>query len=183
MKFSTLKPNIQSHWGFTLIELLVVIAIIGLLASTVLASLSSARSSARDAGRLSDIKQLQIALELYRNANNGLYPTNPTSSQVVNMNSGTANITPYISPIPKDPTHTGGNGYLYNMGYIAGVWNRTSYTMLFKFENQRVNRVGKVIPANSWCSITGGSGNGYSTWNGMNDVTGVYDNSSYTPCF
>jgi len=180
MKFSTLKPNIQSHRGFTLIELLVVIAIIGLLASTVLASLSSARSSARDAGRLSDIKQLQIALELYRNANNGLYPTTPTSQQVVNMTSGTSNITPYIK-IPIDPTHTGSNGYRYIQSNLGAP--RSSYTMLFQFENQRVNRVGKVIPANSWCSITGGSGNGYSTWNGMNDVTGVYDNSSYTPCF
>lgn len=182
MKLRTLKPNIQSQRGFTLIELMVVIAIIGFLASTVLASLSSARSSARDAGRLSDIKQLQIALELYRNANNGLYPTNPTSSQVVNMNSGTANITPYISPIPKDPTYTGANGYLYNQGNIGGL-NRTSYTMVFKFENQRVNRVGKLIPANTWCSITGGSGNGQSSWNGMNDTTGVYDNLNYTPCF
>src|SRR5262245_18472105 len=51
--------------GFTLIELLVVIAIIGVLASIVLASLDSTRKKGRDAKRLSDIKQLQLALELY----------------------------------------------------------------------------------------------------------------------
>lgn len=51
--------------GFTLIELLVVIAIIGLLASIILVSLNSAREKARDTRRVADIKQIQIALELY----------------------------------------------------------------------------------------------------------------------
>lgn len=67
MKLRTLKPNIQSQRGFTLIELLVVIAIIGLLASTVLASLNGARASARDAKRLSEIRQIMTSLEMYRN--------------------------------------------------------------------------------------------------------------------
>ena len=60
--------------GFTLIELLVVISIMGILSSVILASLSDARASARDAQRISDLRQIQNALELYRLDNNGYAP-------------------------------------------------------------------------------------------------------------
>ena len=51
--------------GFTLIELLVVVAIIGLLASIVLVSVNSARAKARDVKRMSDLHNVQLALEMY----------------------------------------------------------------------------------------------------------------------
>lgn len=57
----------KNRAGFTLIELLVVISIIGVLASVVLSSLESARAGARDAQRISDLRQIQTALEMYRN--------------------------------------------------------------------------------------------------------------------
>jgi general secretion pathway protein G len=53
--------------GFTLIELLVVIAIIGLLSTMAVVALNSARAKSRDAKRVSDIKQVQAALEMYMN--------------------------------------------------------------------------------------------------------------------
>ncbi|MCF7835913.1 MAG: type II secretion system GspH family protein [Candidatus Marinimicrobia bacterium] len=59
----------RKNKGFTLIELLVVIAIIGVLASVVLASLNSARKKSRDARRVADIEQIQLALEMYFDAN------------------------------------------------------------------------------------------------------------------
>lgn len=59
--------------GFTLIELLVVIAIIGVLASTVLASLNTARAKARDARRIVDFKQISLALEFFYDTY-GRYP-------------------------------------------------------------------------------------------------------------
>lgn len=64
--------------GFTLIELLVVIAIIGLLASTVLVSLSNVRSNARDSQRLTQARELMKALEVYR-TKNGEYPCSGTA--------------------------------------------------------------------------------------------------------
>lgn len=48
----------QKQQGFTLIEFLVVIAIIGILSGIALTSLSTARKKARDAQRLSDIRQI-----------------------------------------------------------------------------------------------------------------------------
>ncbi|MBI2048715.1 MAG: type II secretion system protein [Parcubacteria group bacterium] len=51
--------------GFTLIELLVVIAIIGVLSSVVFASLNSARTRGNDAARISNVKSLETAMELY----------------------------------------------------------------------------------------------------------------------
>ena len=51
--------------GFTLIELLVLIAIIGLLSTLAVVSLNSARGKARDAQRVSDVKQISTALEIF----------------------------------------------------------------------------------------------------------------------
>ena len=78
--------------GFTLIELLVVIAIIGILSSVVLASLNSARTKARDAKRVSDVKQIQLALEMYYDDHTN-YPT------VVSLDL----LGSYLPTIPKDP--------------------------------------------------------------------------------
>jgi len=55
--------------GFTLFELLVVIAIIGLLSSMTTYFVNNARIRARDARRLSDMRQIQSALEMYYDDN------------------------------------------------------------------------------------------------------------------
>ncbi len=53
--------------GFTLVELLIVIAIIGVLATVAFLALNRTRGKARDAKRISDVRQVQSALELYFN--------------------------------------------------------------------------------------------------------------------
>lgn len=57
--------------GFTLIELLVVIAIIAILAALLLPALSRAKRKAKDAGCLSNLKQLGLAEFLYITDYNG----------------------------------------------------------------------------------------------------------------
>lgn len=96
--------------GFTLIELLVVIAIIGVLASIVLASLNSARRKSRDARRITDLKQIQLALELYFDAQSPpQYPAATDPTVAANCDSDSANglevlaTGGYIPQVPKDP--------------------------------------------------------------------------------
>jgi prepilin-type N-terminal cleavage/methylation domain-containing protein len=64
--------------AFTLIELLVVIAVIALLSTLSVVALGGARAKARDARRLSDIKQIQTALEMYLDSS-GTYPASLTA--------------------------------------------------------------------------------------------------------
>lgn len=94
--------------GFTLIELLVVIAIIGILSSVVLASLNGARKKGRDARRLSDIKQLETALELYYDDNKNSYPPNLAALVTAGV----------IASIPLDPQ---GASYQYDDQTATGV--------------------------------------------------------------
>jgi len=60
--------------GFTIIELLVVIAIIGILSSVVLVSVSSSKQKAYYARSLAEFKNINTALELYKDDNDEDFP-------------------------------------------------------------------------------------------------------------
>ena len=93
MKNRFLIQTKTKRHGFTLIELLVVIAIIGILSSIVMTSLNGAREKARDSARLSDIRQIQVALELYHGQNGNEYP----------IDLDDAGLNAFLSSIPNDP--------------------------------------------------------------------------------
>lgn len=98
--------------GFTLIELLVVIAIIGILSAVVLISLNSARVKGRDAKRVADIKQLQLALQFYFDKNQS-YPA--TLSDLVTEG--------FVPVLPVDPAPVDAS----QVNYIYGTLSNGTY--------------------------------------------------------
>jgi prepilin-type N-terminal cleavage/methylation domain-containing protein/prepilin-type processing-associated H-X9-DG protein len=61
--------------GFTLTEVLIVIAVIALLAAVLLPVLARARERGRQTKCLSNLRQVGLALSMYVDAYDGLYPT------------------------------------------------------------------------------------------------------------
>jgi type II secretion system protein G len=111
----------KHNQGFTLIELLVVISIISLLSSVVLSSLNSARAKARDTRRMTDMRQIQTALELYYDMN-GRYPVPAGGDDTWsghcygygNYDTYIIGISAYMARLPIDPTYdVGSQCYLY----------------------------------------------------------------------
>lgn len=123
--------------GFTLIELLVVIAIIAILSTVVMAGLNSARQKGRDAKRLSDIKSLQAALEMFYDSCNG-YPVIATSVAVGAPTGlllttpcpapGTGTFSQFMATLPVNPTPAG-TPAIYSYTGTA-----TTYTLSFGLE-------------------------------------------------
>jgi len=97
--------------GFTLIEILIVVSIIGVLSSLTLLGLGSFRASGRDVKRVTDLRQITNALELYY-SKNGVYPD--TLAQLVPS---------VIAKLPADPVNVAPNTYLYGRcgtsGYVV----------------------------------------------------------------
>lgn len=126
--------------GFTLIELLVVIAIIGLLSTLAVVALNTARTKSRDAKRISDVKQIQTALELYY-ADKGNYPTQADGAELgvgsytVLCSTGwsggvcVVGATTYMGQVPKDPTSSGVNKYTFTSP------DGSTYSITFNLES------------------------------------------------
>ncbi len=147
MKRSNASKN--RNLGFTLIELLVVISIIGILSTLAVVSLNNARLKARDAKRVSDIKQVQTALELYLSDVNG-YPAgnNVTlgagAGSTISKSGGlaaTASGTLYMGKVPANPL-PGGQDYKYtsytnsSASTVCGTSPCGWYQLIFELEEQ-----------------------------------------------
>lgn len=156
--------------AFTLIELLVVIAVIGLLASIVLVNVRGVRAKARDARRLSDMKQIVLALQLYLDST-GAYPgntDNDCSGWDAGYNGGPTSGDPFIQPLvtagllsktPGDPTATGACGgyayYRYSAGDYGCDPSRGAYFVLGIRDmetsgNPHPNSPGWSCPSRNW---------------------------------
>jgi len=97
--------------GFTLVELLIVVAIIGVLTGLASFNFQQARAKARDVQRKNAAKQMQVALESYRQ--DTVDSSFPAVSNLNNLVAGD-----YLKKIPADPRE----------GRLAGSWVSYTYT-------------------------------------------------------
>jgi prepilin-type N-terminal cleavage/methylation domain-containing protein len=92
--------NTGKKCAFTLIELLVVMAIIALLLSVVMPALQSAKTLARRLVSASNMRQIGLAISLYADDNNGLFPlTTHTPGEL--RQTWIYTLAPYLSDIDK----------------------------------------------------------------------------------
>ncbi|MGE4554573.1 MAG: type II secretion system protein [Candidatus Paceibacterota bacterium] len=111
--------NFKNFKGFTLIEMILVVTIIAILATSILVGLGGARTSARNARRVADLRNLQNALELYYNKNGYYCPGSGYTTLTSCLQSFTR--------VPQDPLSSSGWRYYYqstgstNQGYIVGA--------------------------------------------------------------
>lgn len=133
--------NVHSRIGFTLIEIMVVIAIISILASVLYVNFNNAREASRDQVRKTDLKQLQLAIELYK-AQNGRYPAAGCSAAAW-AGSGPVNTAGYtscdewivglvpefIAELPADPTDESENnqGFFYRTDSAGSMYKIKVY--------------------------------------------------------
>ena len=144
-KLNAARFSSNARRAFTLIELLVTISIIAILVAAATASYGNAQQKGRDGKRKSDLKGVQLALELYFQT----YSRYPTSSDgIITCSGGTAGSgnngwnqifqcppsPPSTNPIfmqrlPTDPSYQATSGYYYESS------TATTYTLSAKLEN------------------------------------------------
>jgi len=166
--------------GFTLIELLVVIAIIGVLSSIVFSGIGNGRSKSRDAQRITEIRSIMNALELYRSTNGSYLPSGNCGSNMPNtawcnsvqslsnghwVRNGATNLSGFIDTEPIDPKQGStpeyfGATYFY-YSPAGGAW----YMIVYKLENpnSRLEAIDGVRDCNNTYYHYGNGTNGVLT--------------------
>jgi len=142
--------------GFTLIEILVVISIISILSAVIYASFGDARANSRDKVRKTSLKELALAIELYK-SQYGVYPAlgcgattewagpgPQVSSDTTTCKDYIAGLVPeFISELPTDPNaeQESGQGFMYRVSpagdsYKALVQDSVESDVVTGFNNE-----------------------------------------------
>lgn len=147
------------HWAMIIVVIIVGVAIVGILASITLASLNSARRKSRDARRITDIKQTQLALELYYDA----YSKYPASLNQLAPK--------YMPEVPRDPI----NRTSYN---YTNCGDGTKYHLGASLEDGENSALSKDDDIGSMCFSDPVSGLDESKCSNMDSGSHCYDVTS-----
>lgn len=163
----------RKNKGFTIIELLVVVSMIGLLSSVIVASVSPARAKARDAKRVAEVRQLDLAVNMYKADHDNAVPnlakvsgggcgydkTNNFSNCIARSGdnaSGSAwsefmnEISPYMKTLPSS---LNGIDYVYIAPAAMGVGaDASSYQVSTRLESRDI-MVGYTTSSNGLLSV------------------------------
>ena len=114
--------------GFTLVELIVVVTIIILVTAVGVVSFTGINKRSRDSRRISDLKKVSIALEIYRQEM-GSYPAALSSL-----------VSDYMDAVPTDPKD------------FSYYYNRTSlYTYTYDAQVEDISLVTEGSPYSNHC--------------------------------
>lgn len=119
--------------GMSKIEVLIVVLVIGILGLAAIIAVSSARSKTRDAVRLSDVRQMQAALELYFNDFNAYpeqteaIPLGQASTRCLSENGFSASCTPSLETVYMEAVAATPRKGLKNVSKCGDINNAYCY--------------------------------------------------------
>ena len=171
--------------GFTLIEVLVVVAIISVLSGVIAVNYSDSYKQSRDEKRQTDLRNLQSALDMYKNKY-GRYPeacnsfdtwsgqtgtsfacSDGSNNYILGKNEAPDNIRPFSDFVPNLPTDPKLNGS--NSGYVYRVNNEGSVYKLIAMNTVESESVGYNHPLKS-CDIIPTNTGAYPGGADVNDI-------------
>jgi prepilin-type N-terminal cleavage/methylation domain-containing protein len=147
-----MRSHTSHHQGFTLIELLVVISIIAILASMLLPAINMVRQAAWKASCGNNQRQIVLAMLVYANDNDGIWPVRPTQAN------GTPD-TPGVAPTVAVSTTIGTFEFL-SIATGKEMPNKTfacpAEPAIKPQASQNINLdYGTVAQASSWAAAVG----------------------------
>lgn len=106
-----MRINYKKIAGFTLIELLVVVSLINIFSSMVIVSINTSRAKAKDVVRMTDIRNMNSAIQQYilDNGHTPLYSYTPNNGNSITETNDAEwqllgqELKPYLEKLPKDP--------------------------------------------------------------------------------